>query len=1106
MAEDLTAGFHERADALRSAAIQHSRDPRTFTYTVENFFHPYVGELIERVNRGGVAGLLDPVFQAELHDDDFFDRYYTRDASVTAFAKDLDVRGGPYANYNWELLFHVPLSIAVHLSSNQRFAEAQRWFHHVFDPTSTDTSVEGPARYWRFLRFRQETDVQDVTDLVALLSTPDARLTPERLEAKRRAELGLGSLRRYPFEPHRVAATRTVAYQYHVVMKYLDNLIAWGDALFREDTAESVDEAVQRYVLAANILGRRPEVLPPTARRPVRSFLDLRAQLQSVGDVLVDLESELPLNHTPAPPSSGAASGSAGTGWVARAPYFCVPRNDRMLAYWDRVEDRLVKIRNSMSIEGVPRQLALFEPAIDPGVLVRAAATGVDLAGAVAAWRTPMGAVRAPTLIRMASEVCADVRNLGAALLAAIEKGDAEALALLRQGHEVAVQERTKDVRFLAWRQTEAATDALLRSRDPALERYHFYQRLLGLGGPAAQRSDVDRLIVDRSRRAGDAPLLTEEGFDRAYAELVGRFDRPYPVQRLPQLKLAEGQSPTAQAGASGTGRLNLTVNEDKELNEHLPLARDLALASSVVDTVASVLRVIPTISVDLHFWGLGLHSDVFGGAMLTEISRIAASILRTTATWEQEQAAMAARTASYERRADEWALQSNLAAHELMQLGRQVLASVVAEQAAHREYLNVSAQIDEARSVDRLLHEKATNLELHSWMQSELTRLYHDHYRFALDLARKAELTVKRELMQPDVDATEFVRGDHWDAGRRGLLAGEGLALDLRRLELAYVESRRREYEIVRHVSVNQLDPLALVRLRETGSCEISIPESLLDLDCPGHYLRRIRRVSVSVPAVTGPYTSVSCALSLLRSSVRTVPTGEPYARQENDARFADLAGAVQTIVTSTGREDDGMFDGQPDDRPLPFEGAGAISTWRIELPHRYRQFDYASIADVVLHVQYTAREGGPQLRRRAEAALDDALGPQGRGLARLFSMRLEFPTQWARFVATTEGRAALAVTLRDVHLPYWAQHHGLGPTDVTLLARGPAGADVVRVFAGPEASAADDTLTRDEDLGLFVGHLDRVPLPPATGEYVLHLDAGQVTDLWMVVTYAST
>jgi hypothetical protein len=1086
-----------------------SRDPADFTYTFENFFHPYVGELIEQVNRGSVPGLLDPVFQAGLEDKEFFERFYDKKSPVTTFPKNIDVHGGPYSNYNWELLFHVPLSIAVHLSNNQRFAESQRWFHYIFDPTSTDTSQTGPERYWRFLRFRQQTDVQNATALITLLSTPDKDLPDEtQRQSKRRALEGLGSLRRFPFEPHRVAATRSVAYQYHVVMKYLDNLIAWGDSLFREDTAESLTEATQRYVLAANILGPRPQRLPAKAAPEAKTFLQLRGQLQEIGNVLVALEGQFPFNLAPAPASPGgsATPGASGsTDRVFKTPYFCVPRNERLLAYWDRVEDRLFKIRNSMSLEGVVRQLALFEPAIEPGLLVKAAAAGVDVSTAVAGWRSPMGAVRAPTLLRMAQEVCGDVRNLGNALLAAMEKGDAEAMALLRQGHELKVQERTRDVRFLAWRQAQASTDSLVRSRQAALERYHYYERLLGLGprsGAPPLLADPDMVIVPRSANPDDQPVLTEQGFDQAYAQLVGQFDRPYPLQRYPQLKLAEGQSPTAQAGASSAGRLNLTVNEDKELNEHLPLARDLSLASSIVDTVASVLRVIPTISVDLHFWGLGLHSDVFGGEMLTEISRIAASIMRTKATWEQEQAGMAARTAGYERRADDWMLQSNLAAHELMHLGRQVLASVIAEQAAHREYLNARTQIEESREVDRLLHDKSTNAELYGWMQGELTRLYYDHYRFAIDVARKAEQTVKRELMQPDLDATQFIKGDYWSSGRRGLLAAEGLSLDLRRLELAYAESRRREYELVRHVSVNQLDPLALVRLRETGSCEITIPETLFDLDCPGHYHRRIKRVSMSIPAVTGPYTSVSCALSLLRSSVRTVTTGDPYARRENDSRFVDYAGAIETIVTSNGHEDDGLFDSPPDDRPLPFEGAGAISTWRLELPEKYRQFDYDTIADVVLHLQYTAREGGPQLRSKAVGAVDDLVEAGGSGMARLFSMRLEFPSDWARFTANQEGRSALTFTLRDDHYPYWLRDRRIEPSSVTLLARGPEGAASIEVLAGPQESAT--TLGRDDTLaGLFRGDIDRAHLPGATGEYTLRLDAAQVTDLWMIVTF---
>lgn len=373
-------GFHERRDGLLGAPPEPAAGDDDFSYTFENFFHPYVGELIELVNRGSVSGLLDPANQRGLGPETFFEEFYApgTPGRVTSFPKDIDVRvGGPYANYNWELLFHLPVSIAVHLSDNQRFAEAQRWFHYVFDPTSTDTTVQGPARYWKFLAFRRGGAPQSITEVVRLLSTPDSQLSPVDRPVRDALLSGYGAIRRHPFEPHRVAATRPVAYQYHVVMKYLDNLIAWGDSLFREDTAESVTEATQRYVLAADILGPRPQPLPAAGHRPARSFLQLRADLQEIGNALVELESQFPFNLAPAPPTPGPGGSEASHAWL-RTPYFCVPRNERLLTYWDKVADRLFKVRNCLNLEGTARQLALFEPAIEPELLVRAAAAGID--------------------------------------------------------------------------------------------------------------------------------------------------------------------------------------------------------------------------------------------------------------------------------------------------------------------------------------------------------------------------------------------------------------------------------------------------------------------------------------------------------------------------------------------------------------------------------------------------------------------------------------------------------------------------------------------------------------------------------------------------------
>ena len=56
---------------------------------------------------------------------------------------------------------------------------------------------------------------------------------------------------------------------------------------------------------------------------------------------------------------------------------FCIPPNKELLGYWDRVDDRLFKIRNCMDISGARRRLELFAPELDPRLLVRMTAAGL---------------------------------------------------------------------------------------------------------------------------------------------------------------------------------------------------------------------------------------------------------------------------------------------------------------------------------------------------------------------------------------------------------------------------------------------------------------------------------------------------------------------------------------------------------------------------------------------------------------------------------------------------------------------------------------------------------------------------------------------------------
>ena len=83
-----------------------------------------------------------------------------------------------------------------------------------------------------------------------------------------------------------------------------------------------------------------------------------------------------------------------------------MPRNDKLIGYWDTVADRLFKIRNSLNILGIFRQLPLFDPPIDPALLARAAAAGLDVSAIVSGLNQPLPLVRFHMLVQKATEIC----------------------------------------------------------------------------------------------------------------------------------------------------------------------------------------------------------------------------------------------------------------------------------------------------------------------------------------------------------------------------------------------------------------------------------------------------------------------------------------------------------------------------------------------------------------------------------------------------------------------------------------------------------------------------------------------------------------------------
>jgi hypothetical protein len=1000
------------------------RPSRTVKYGFSPHYHPYTDELIEKLSRDGLPTLLDPDYHASLERPLAPEVYQPGPYATGPFPKhEIDVSDdGAYSIYNWELFFHAPVLIATHLSKNQRFAEAQKWFHYVFDPTST-ADEPAPQRFWRFLRFRQETSPEFVDELLAELSAAGDT------ELKRRVEKAIQAWRDKPFQPHVIARGRFLAYQLGVVMKYLDNLIAWGDFLFRRDTIETLGEATQIYVLAANVLGPKPQRVPPRARRTARSYRQLKeAGIDAFGNAMVELENAIPFNSSASgggddPGSSGAQSVFG----ITRSLYFSIPQNDVLLGYWDTVADRLFKIRHCMNIEGVVRQLALFDPPIDPGALVRAAAAGIDIGSVVANLDQPVSTIRGPLLLQKAQELCAEVKALGAAVLAATEKGEAEHAALLRQQHEVNLHHLARDVRFLQWKEAEAASEALLRSRATVWERYRHYKKILGVSD-----SEIDALkSVELARLE-----LTEETFDALYAELVGRYGNDLPREAYRKetsvggLMEFAGEGVVSVFGGELAKTLPLNKNEHAELNIFLPTSDLFGTISAVFNVAAPVLALIPEF--DAHGTPLGVGGAVeFGGTQLSKGAKYASEGAKHISETFRSSADRASRMANYYRRAEDYVLQANLAASELQQYGRQIVASLLREQILRREFDNHVKQIEQAEALEAFMRDKFTNEELYAWMEGELSRTYYETYKLAFDVAKRAEQTLKHELMRPEFDEQNIIKFGYWDGARKGLLAGETLSLDLKRLEMTYLEHNRREYEMTRHVSLARLDPIALLKLKATGTCEVTVPEWLFDLDSPGQYMRRLKTVAVSIPAVTGPYTGVHCKLSLLRSSVRTSSLlGEQYARGGNgeDSRFRDFAGAITSIVTSSGQNDSGLFEvNLRDERYLPFEGAGAEGTWRIELPNDVPQFDFESIADVVLHLRYTARDAA-HLRAAAAAHVKKSVLQAPEGLLQLFTLNHDFASAWSAFAgASDDASRKLQLTVMQDHFPYWVSRLGM-------------------------------------------------------------------------------
>jgi hypothetical protein len=248
----------------------------------------------------------------------------------------------------------------------------------------------------------------------------------------------------------------------------------------------------------------------------------------------------------------------------------------------------------------------------------------------------------------------------------------------------------------------------------------------------------------------------------------------------------------------------------------------------------------------------------------------------------------------------------------------------------------------------------------------------------------------------------------------------------------------------------------MALMRFRITGATEFSLGELLYDLDFPGQYMRRIRSVGISIPAVLGPHSGINATLTLQKHRYRVSPTvsgaADYIAPQATGSQaFRSDRIPISSVAVSSGSADSGIFElNFSGPRYMPFEGAGAISTWRLELPTVIRKFDYESISDVLLHVQYTAHDGGATLKAAANGAVLQAaraveVEGQSTGFWAIWDLKNEFVNQWYSFSTKLAGRKTsggddISMKLGNLkdRLPFWSRRQeALQVREVTFISK---------------------------------------------------------------------
>lgn len=398
----------------------------------------------------------------------------------------------------------------------------------------------------------------------------------------------------------------------------------------------------------------------------------------------------------------------------------------------------------------------------------------------------------------------------------------------------------------------------------------------------------------------------------------------------------------------------------DENVSAEEKRTMDLYLSSSVLsssiealDMASAVADMVPNV------FGMATGGSRWGGIPKAIGAGISLAVSATHITADN-----ISQSEAWRRRRQEWEIQKNNAESEVKQIDAQLEALAVRRTATEMQYKHLELQQVQTQTQLELMQRQFSNKALYSWLNGRLASIY---YRF-YDLTAASCMMAEKAYAWHTNDTTRYIKSGAWQSNNAGLMAGESLLLNLAEMEQAWLKWNSRSLEVTRTVSLAEVyrtDNIILAEkiadlLKGSGSGDtpastgLSMTEdkqlhaafNLKALNIAQDYpfkekkTRRIKQISVTLPALIGPYQDMRAIFSYGGSSL---PAG------------------CRAIALSHGINDDGQFlldfnDGYW----LPFEGIPVDdnNSLTLSFPDAIGEKQkplLLSLTDIIIHIRYT-------------------------------------------------------------------------------------------------------------------------------------------------------